>query len=193
MITRKERDEAQGRAAAMIRAAGIRLRDDETSRVEIVDFGLGRLAIEGVQVLTMVETDRVAAKVLVLFPDQTEPEHWHPPVGADPGKQETLRVIDGTVRIYTPGPDTVRAGRIPAGKERVYGARHEHVLGPGHQITFAPGTPHWFQTDARGAVMYSISTCVRDGMDRFTDPEVRRETVVVDELPRTTSPMEAAP
>jgi D-lyxose ketol-isomerase len=51
---------------------------------------------------------------------------------------------------------------------------------PGDQITLEPGTKHWFQASGEGAVMYLISSCVRDVLDQFTDPEVVRETKIVD-------------
>ena len=106
MITRRQQADARERAAALMRRAGVHLKDDEVSRIEVVDFGLSRLEQEGVQVFTMVQTERISAKVLAMLPDQTEPEHWHPPVGDDPGKEETIRVIAGALYFYTPGPDT---------------------------------------------------------------------------------------
>jgi len=75
MITRSEYRHAQQRAAAMIREAGIAVSDREAGAIEVVDFGLSNLAAEGVQVLTFFATERVSAKVLVLFPRQTAPEH----------------------------------------------------------------------------------------------------------------------
>jgi D-lyxose ketol-isomerase len=117
MIKRTEYEGAQKRAAEMIRHAGIKLSAEEAGRIDVVDFGLSRLEVEGVQVFTMFATERISAKVLVMFPHQTEPEHWHPPVGDDPGKEETIRVIDGTLVFDIPGPETLDAGRVPAGKE----------------------------------------------------------------------------
>ena len=78
--------------------------------------------MEGVQVLTFFNTKRIAAKILVLFPNQTEPEHRHPQVGDDPGKEETIRIIKGTVRFYIPGDDNTQYGIIPQGKEDYYTA-----------------------------------------------------------------------
>ena len=97
MLTRKEFEAAQTRAAAMIRASGIHITDEETQKVEVADFGLSRLDVEGAQILTFVAAGRIAVKVVALFANQTLPEHWHPPVGDDPGKEETIRVIAGTV------------------------------------------------------------------------------------------------
>ena len=54
MITRQEQQDARRRAAELIRAAGIRITGKEADGIEVVDFGLSRLAQEGVQVLTLV-------------------------------------------------------------------------------------------------------------------------------------------
>ncbi len=178
MITNSEQREAQQRAATMMREAGIQILDAEINKIEVVDFGLSQLSVEGVQVLTMVNTDRLAAKVLVMFPNQTEPEHWHPKVGDDPGKQETIRHIWGDLRFYVEGPDTLREGFIVPGKDEVYTLRNEIVLQPGDQLTFEPYEKHWFQGGPRGAVLYSFSTTVRDGLDGFTDPAIQRLTKV---------------
>jgi D-lyxose ketol-isomerase len=182
MITRHEYRRAQQRAADMIRQAGIPMTDAESKRVEVVDFGLGHLAREGVQVFTFFATERLSAKVLVLFPGQTEPEHWHPPVGSDPGKEEVVRVVAGTVHFYIPGEGEVTAGWIPPGKESVYTSRREVVLKPCDQLIVPPGTKHWFQAPmGGGAVMYSFSTCARDALDQFSDPGVVRQTHVAED------------
>jgi D-lyxose ketol-isomerase len=178
MISKSEQREAQQRAVRMMREAGIQIRDNEIEKIEVVDFGLSQLSVEGVQVFTMVNTDRLAAKVLALFPNQTEPEHWHPQVGNDPGKQETIRHIWGDLRFYVDGPDTLKEGFLVPGKDEVYRLRHEIVLEPGDQLTFEPYEKHWFQAGPRGAVLYSFSTTVRDGLDGFTDPTIQRVTVV---------------
>jgi len=39
----------------------------------------------------------------VLFPRQTCPEHRHPPVGNEPGKEETFRCRWGVVYLYVAG------------------------------------------------------------------------------------------
>lgn len=144
--------------------------------VEVADFGLSRLDMEGAQILTLVATDRIAVKIIVLFPSQTIPEHWHPRVGEDPGKEETVRVVSGTVRFYIPGDESMREGFVPAGQEDAYTVRHELILKPGDQITLQPGTKHWFEGGEEGAVMYSFSTVARDVLDGFTDPHIERVT-----------------
>ncbi len=180
MITRAEQAEAQRHAAEMIRRAGITITDAEANSIEVVDFGLSNLDREGVQVLTLVQTERISVKVLVLLPNQTEPEHWHPPVGNDPGKEETVRIIAGTVYFYIPGEDTFIKGFIVEGKDDCYTMRKEVVMQPSDQITLASGKKHWFQTRESGAVMYSFSTIARDALDQFTDPKIIRITEVVD-------------
>ena len=179
MLTRKEYESAQQRAAEMILRAGVRITGDEKGKISVADFGLSRLPLEGAQILTLVDTNRVALKLIALFPEQTEPEHWHPRVGNDPGKEETVRVIDGTVYFYIPGEGTVEKGFIPKGKESCYTVRKEIVMGPGDQITLEPGTKHWFQAGKEGAVMYTISSTARDILDQFTDPQVVRETRIM--------------
>lgn len=180
MITRAEQKAAQERAAQMIAEAGIRITEEETKRIEVVDFGLSRLEIEGVQVLTMVQTDRISVKVLAMLPNQTEPEHWHPPVGDDPGKEETIRVVSGRVYFYVQGENTLKQGFLVKGKEKHYTLRHEIILKPGDQITFQPGEKHWFQARDQGAVMYSFSSVARDALDQFTDPDIVRIVKVVE-------------
>ena len=180
MITRTEFETARQTAFAMIQKAGIVLKDDDLDKVTVADFGLSNLAAEGGQILTFFATDRISTKVIALFPNQTLPEHWHPPVGGDPGKEEIIRAISGTVYFYIPGKDTLKADSIPEGKKAVYTCRHEIVLYPGDQLVLEPGVKHWFQAGPEGAVMYSFSTCVRDGLDGFTDPDIMRETKIVD-------------
>jgi D-lyxose ketol-isomerase len=164
----------------MIKASGIHITREEVEKVEVADFGLSRLEIEGAQILTLVAAGRISVKVVALFGGQTLPEHWHPPVGDDPGKEETVRVVSGTLRFYIPGDDNMREGAIPAGKENVYTARHELIFKPGDQITMEPGTKHWFQAGEDGVVMYSFSSVARDVLDGFTDPEIKRTTEIQD-------------
>ena len=188
MIKRSEYQSAQLRAATMIRQAGLAITEAEAQAIEVADFGLGRFEIEGAQVLTFFATERISTKILVLFPRQTLREHRNPPVGADPGKEEVIRVIAGAVHFYLPGEDGMREGWIPDGRDAWYTCRREVVLRPCDQLVVSPGTKHWFQAPASGAVMYSFSTCVRDGLDRFSDPAIVRLTQIIEDLPSAVSP-----
>ena len=180
MLTREAYVLAQGKAVDMMVEAGIAITDKERGEVSVADFGLNRLELEGGQILTFFNTDRISTKVIAMFPNQTLPEHRHPEVGDDPGKQEIIRVIKGILYFYLPGEDTIKEGTIPEGKKNCYRARNERVMMPGDQVIIPPGTWHWFQADQRGAVVYSFSTCVRDLMDEFTDPKISRETKIVE-------------
>ncbi len=181
MITRSELLQAQKDAADLIERAGIFITPEEKEKIVAADFGLNQLRTEGVEILTLFETSRLAAKILVLFPFQTEPEHWHPTVGTDPGKEEVIRSLWGDLYFYVPGEANLKQGFIVEGKNHCYTMRHEIHLKPGEQLVLPPGTKHWFQAGASGAVMYSFSTTVRDVLDQFSDPGVVRETVIVDD------------
>jgi D-lyxose ketol-isomerase len=52
------------------------------------------------------------------------------------------------------------------------------VLRPGEQFTIPPNTLHWFRAGPEGAVVSEFSSTSRDELDEFTDPRIRRETVV---------------
>jgi D-lyxose ketol-isomerase len=181
MITRAELESARKRAAEMLKRAGIVARQDELEWIEVVDFGLSELEQSGVQILTLVDTEQIAAKVLVLFPDQTEPEHTHPRLGDYLGKEETIRCQWGELYAYGPGEPTPNPkGHPPDHRRHTYTVWHETVLRAGDQITFSPDTPHWFQGGPEGAVFWSFSTKAIDVEGVFTDPNVQRTTVVVE-------------
>lgn len=181
MITENELERARARAIEYLSRAGIVLTPAERANIEVADFGLGRLEETGLELITYVNTERCCAKELVLFPRQTCPEHWHPPVGGDPGKEETFRCRWGEVYLYVPGEATPRpSGSPPAGSAPHYTMRREVILRPGDQYTLAPGTPHWFQGGSDGAVVSEFSTKSRDESDVFRDPAIQRATQVGD-------------
>jgi len=179
-MTRTEYETAKKKAAEMILNAGIQVSEKETANIEVADFGLGNLKEEGAQILTLVQTERISIKIIALFPDQTEPEHWHPPVGDDPGKEETIRVVKGILYMYISGANTLKKGQLPENKDNVYTCRNELVMQVNDQITFRPGTKHWFRAGNGGVVIYSYSTIARDILDKFTDPKVIRISKVED-------------
>ena len=180
MITRKTYTEVQQKSLDLIDKAGIIVTAEEREKIAVADFGLSNIYTEGVQILTFFETERMAGKLLILLPNQTEPEHWHPPAGNDPGKQEIIRALWGNLRFYVSGEDNMKVGFIPKGKEKYYTLRHEIIMKPGEQLIFAPGTKHWFQAGPEGALLYSFSTAVRDGLDGFADPYIVRETKILE-------------
>ena len=139
----------------MLAEAGIVLTPLEREQIEVADFGLGRLDEIGLQIVVYVNTDRVCAKELVLFAHQRCPEHRHPPVKGEPGKEETFRVRRGIVHLHVDG-----AGDV--------------VLGPGEQYTIPPDTLHSFAAGDEGAIVSEFSTTSRDALDVFTDPQIVR-------------------
>jgi D-lyxose ketol-isomerase len=147
--------EARERAAAMLADAGIVLTRRERDELEVADFGLDELEQTGLQLVTYINTERVCAKELVLFPHQLCPEHRHPPVGDDPGKEETFRCRTGSVLLWVDGHGEIE-------------------LHPGEQFTIPPDTLHWFRAGADGAIVSEFSTRSRDESDVFSDPRIVR-------------------
>jgi D-lyxose ketol-isomerase len=175
MISKQEYEEARLATLRLLKRAGIVLTPAEEHRIEVADFGLNDLQHTGLQLFTYVNTDRVCAKELVLFPGQTCPEHKHPQVLGEAGKEETFRCRWGEVYLYIPGEPTFEAkGTPPRSDEAYYTVFHEIILRPGEQYTLAPETLHWFQAGPQGAVVSEFSTTSRDGSDIWTDPRIDR-------------------
>jgi D-lyxose ketol-isomerase len=180
VLTTSDVEAMRDAARDYLAMAGIVLTDEESLSIEVADFGLGEVRTTGLQLVTYVNTERVCAKELVLLPSQTCPEHRHPPVGGEPGKEETFRCRWGTVFLYVPGDATANPRcRPPAGREHTYTVWNEIQLSPGEQYTIMPDTLHWFQSGSLGAVVSEFSTRSRDELDVFTDPEIERGTRVV--------------
>ncbi|MEJ7792671.1 MAG: cupin domain-containing protein [Gaiellaceae bacterium] len=158
MITRAEQIAAREYAARQLEAAGIVLSDAERDAIEVADFGLSRLHEVGLQLLVYVNTDRYCAKELVLFPGQLCPEHRHPALDGAPGNEETSRCRRGLVTLWIE-------------EERL-------ELRPGDQYTIPRDTLHRFQGGPDGAVVSEFSSASRNELDVFTDPRVRRSTVL---------------
>ena len=176
MLTSAQVGQARDRAAAMFAAAGIVVTAAERAVIEVADFGLEDLDHIGLELVVYVNTARVCAKELALFPHQTCPEHRHPPFDGTPGKEETFRVRSGVVYLHVEGGEPALEPRAhPARADRgYYTAKREIVLNPGEQFTVPPNTRHWFQSGPDGAVVSEFSTQSRDDLDIFTDPEIRR-------------------
>ncbi len=181
MITKEQFNYAQEKAQEYLVRAGIVITPAEAHNIEVADFGLDELNQTGLELVVYVNTERVCAKELVLFPRQTCPEHWHPPVADGPGKEETFRCRWGEVYLYVGGQPAIQPKAIPPkGREHAYTVWHEIVLHPGEQYTLTPNMLHWFQAGDMGAVVSEFSTRSRDEADIFTDPDIRRTTEVSD-------------
>lgn len=170
----------QRESAEMIRKAGLHLKDEEVEQIEIADLGLGRYEEIGLGIYVYVNTDRCCAKELTMLPGQICPEHWHPPVDGEPGKEETFRCRWGEVHLFVPGhrkdgaEEEFALSFVPEDKRDTFTVyKHVH-LKPGDQYTLKPNTPHWFVSGPEGAVVSEFSSRSRDDDDLFTDRAIER-------------------
>lgn len=183
MLTRTQLNEYRRQAYDLLTCrANLVITPQEQERIEIADFGLSDFESTGLGVLVYVNTQRCCAKELAMWPRQTCPEHYHPTIGKELGKEETFRCRWGGVWLYVAGdPAQNPRCRPPAGREKTYTVWHEIELHPGDQYTIFPDTPHWFQAGDEGAVVSEFSTRSTDEQDVFTDPEIGRSTKISDE------------
>jgi D-lyxose ketol-isomerase len=181
MITKSEFENARRRALGALAKVGIVLTPEERKKFEVADFGFGDVAHIGLEIVTYINTNRYCAKELVLFPGQTCPEHLHPSIDNEPGKEETFRCRWGTIYLYVQGEKTLNPHCMPpTGREKYYTVHREVILKPGHQYTLSPNTLHWFQAGKKGAIVSEFSSRSRDEKDVFTDPKVIRATKIQD-------------
>ncbi|MCC6683424.1 MAG: D-lyxose/D-mannose family sugar isomerase [Phycisphaeraceae bacterium] len=172
-------DQRQQEASAMFARAGLFFKQQEQADIEIADFGFSQFERLGLGVYVYVNTDRCCAKELAMWPGQTCPEHRHPPVRDDPGKEETFRVRWGRMWLYVPGPAAAAPHcQPPTDHPGAFTVRHEIELNPGDQYTIQPNTLHWFQAGPQGCVVSEFSTRSTDEHDIFTDPALQRATRV---------------
>jgi D-lyxose ketol-isomerase len=179
MLNQVQIDMARKIAIEYYRKAGLVITAAEQHNIEVADFGLSELEKIGLEVLVYVNTDRVCAKELVMFPGQTCPEHLHPTINGVAGKEETFRCRWGKVYLYVNGPANSKGFVEGLDEHADYlKVRHEVVLLPGEQYTIMPDTLHWFRAGEEGAVVSEFSTRSTDDQDIFTDPRINRFTIV---------------
>ena len=176
-MTKEQYVTMEKRAREYYKKAGLVVREDEP--IEVVDFGLGMVEEIGLQLCVYINTERVCAKEMVLFPGQTCPEHWHVDTNGKQGKEETFRCRYGKVYLYVEGEGNKEDihGKLPAMDTTVY---HEIILEPGQQHTIMPHTKHWFQAGENGAVISEFSTRSTDETDVFTDKRLVRAPQIDD-------------
>ena len=168
-------EKARKRALQYYEKAHIVLTKKEKDNVEVADFGLNELDATGLELVTYVNTDRVCAKEMVVFPGQTCPEHAHAPFGNYMGKEEVFRCRYGLVYLYVSGePCAHPKAQPPASSKQYYTVFHEVILAPGDEYVIHPNTKHWFQGGPKGAIVSEFSTTSYDEHDVFTDPNINR-------------------
>jgi D-lyxose ketol-isomerase len=181
MILKEYFTKAQAKTAEFIQKAGIVITDLEKKSIEVLDFGYGETDKMGLQILVYVNTPRVCAKEMVLFPRQTCAEHIHLTKNGTAGKEETFRCRWGKVYLYVTGEKTKFPRAVkPVGYENYLTCAHEIELNPGEQYTLLPDTWHWFQAADEGAVISEFSTTNTDQYDEFTDKRISRFTEISD-------------
>lgn len=173
MLTKSDHEKYSKLAIEYLDRAGIAITDKEKSEIEVAEFNLGCIEKVGLELVVYINTDRCCAKELVLLPYQTCPQHRHPEINGEAGKEETFRCRYGLVYLYVEGEptDNIR-GKIPEGMEDYFTCRHEIILRPGEQYTINPDTFHWFQAGPDGAVVSEFSTKSRDEYDIYADPRI---------------------
>ena len=150
MITREEQRQAQAYAAEQLAAAGIELSERERVGSRWPTSG-SRAREQGLR-----HADRYCAGARPLSRPGV-PGAPPPAVRGHAGKEETFRCRRGLVRLRV-------------GTERLSSARATS--------TIPPDTLHSFRAGPDGAVVSEFSSASRDELDVFTDPAVRRATVV---------------
>jgi D-lyxose ketol-isomerase len=169
----------QKQAKEYLDRAGIVLTPEEEKNIEVADLGLNEFEQTGLALVVYINTDRVCAKELVLLPGQTCPQHFHPKVEGQPGKEETFRCRWGEVYLYVTGEPTPNPkAHPPKNRAQHYNVWHEIILHPGDQYTLLPETWHWFQGGPEGAVVSEFSTRSTDENDLFIDPDISRLPVI---------------
>ena len=173
MLTKADYEKYSGEAKKYLAEAGIVITKEEEERIEVAEYELGCIDKVGLELVVYVNTDRCCAKELVLLPYQTCPEHRHPEINGEIGKEETFRCRYGKVYLYVDGEgkDEIQAKK-PEGMEEYFTCTNEIVLNPGEQYTIMPNTLHWFQAGPEGAVVSEFSTKSRDEYDIYTDPRI---------------------
>ena len=174
-MTKEQYEKARKRTLEYFEKASIILTNEEKQNIDVFDFGLDDLENLGLELLMYVNTEKVCAKEMVLFPYQTCVEHYHPTIDSVSGKEETFRCRWGRVYLYVPGEPTPNTkAKIHKNLEGHLTVFHEIELNPGQQYTLKPDTLHWFQGGPEGAVVSEFSTTNTDDIDKFTDPRVTR-------------------
>jgi len=175
MISKEEIIKARRKTLEYFSKANIVITEEELENIEVTDFGLGNLKKIGLQLVIYINTPRVCAKEMVLFPYQICPQHKHPDVNNLLGKEETFRCRMGEVYLYLPDGKTKNIkGRIPDEHKDCFSIFREVILKPGDQYTIYPDTWHWFQAGKEGAIVSEFSTHSSDETDIFYDKNVKR-------------------
>jgi len=154
----------------LLKISGFPLTEREVDSLEVKDFGLDNVRTEGFGLIDLLRTQTIRINLIVLLPHQTLPQHLHPSYDNEPGKEETLRVLYGTTRVFVEGAPSPCVD-IPAGKEQWYTALKKIELDSGAQYSVPPNTKHWFQAGENGSVNIAFQNRVDESKNIFYDPD----------------------
>ncbi|MEM9479818.1 MAG: D-lyxose/D-mannose family sugar isomerase [Verrucomicrobiota bacterium] len=171
-MTTTESERIEREVRDLVSQSGFELSEKEWQGIILNDFGLGDFRKEGAAIIDILRTDILRTTILVLLPGQTLPEHKHPVTEDSPGKEETLRILYGSVITFETGDENTEglAVTIPAGKEAYYTSRRATVLRKGDQHTLPPDEFHWFQAGPEGVVTIEFQNRVDEMKNIFSDP-----------------------
>lgn len=171
-MTAADTEQVEREVRELVENSGFEISEEEWKGMILNDFGMGDFRIEGAAIIDILRSNFVRTTILVLLPGQTLPEHKHPITADSPGKEETLRVLFGSVITFQPGEDTTAAPAysIPVGKETYYTSRRAVVLGKGDQQTLPPDEFHWFQAGPDGVVTIEFQNRIDETQNIFSDP-----------------------
>jgi len=174
-------NEAKRQAEDLIWKSGFPLTDEERLDLQVCDFGLGHFFEEGVAFIDILRSPRLRITILVLLPGQTLPQHLHPAYDQEPGKEETLRVLYGSTKVYVKGGPSNAEIKVPPGKVPNYSARKEVALTIGRHFTIPPAKEHWFQGGLQGSVNICFQNRVDESHNVFSDPLCSGCQIILDD------------
>ena len=167
----EETENARDEVVELIRRGGFELTPEEWEGLTLLDFGLGNFRREGAAIIDILRSPFVRITILALLPNQTLPEHKHPITSDSPGKEETLRVLWGSITTFQPGETSTGAdAEIPGGKENFYTSRRATHLKQGDQHTLPPDEFHWFCAGPEGVVTIEFQNRIDETKNIFRDP-----------------------
>lgn len=157
--------------------SGLIFTDEELNSIEYADFGLKQIEREGLNLIVYINCPEYCAKEMVLLPEQTCPQHKHPPREGSEGKKETFRIRQGEVYLFVDDSSLTEAHydeQVIADKREFYSIKTGIKLVAGEQYTILPNTLHWFKAGPTGAIVSEFSSNSDDASDIFTDPAIVR-------------------
>ena len=178
MITIDQKNQYQKKASFLFNNANISTTKQQIESIEIADFNLSDFEKIGLSIFKKNKLKDKFIKEIAILPNQTCPQHMHPIVSNNTGKEETLICRWGVLYLYVNGQKNNIKARIPKGKDETFTVFNEIILYPNDKYTILPETWHWFQAADNGAVVTSISNITTESKDIFKDLKISRFTKI---------------